>query len=1014
MLTLINLPNFCLLNFKLIHSLHSYPTQQIHIWQEAFETCSLGSKPRFLCVARLECDSVTNSASWIRPIYPRPYSSKGCSDLDTRWICPPGLCPWRSSDTPLNRRNNDGIADRRDILAPRFAGPDCERMNDFVVTLSCDGTIRVWSVRGLQISTSGLRDSVQAVEVANAVVSPHDILSKTVSIAFAPISKMCHANDAPNHLSVLLAGTFLPFLFVIICSLTHSFTNSLTHSLSLSLIHTGNFPSCIQLRLSSNRVLQNTTLSVLGGLFDSDSSYEMSSFDEKGLVLVSSSSLQWYLFTGEEQQEERNHIVKENIHTMSTLTNSNNSTNILLAIVMKSTKLLRLLQFTTKEKRWSDVGFPVQMSLLPICVVACRNGQHVAGFDQTQLWYRCVVDKTLTTIPVQDICSIADGNTDMCCCVLTGHRNGDVKLWKSSNNKLIVSQTLKMSGEIQHIRCNPVSGRVCAASSETVCIWDTLFCASRLCGDEKSERGKYALARREAVLKVQPKHIDWIHTSHNMTYLAVSNCNGLKLFARRDQGIWKEICTYDPTRELATMHTVQHGRLVIDDEEEEEETKKKYTSRTTTTTLSVANFCSVKDEIAILIRVGKSDAMEIHRVRVVDSFQEQLRRQKPCSLVNSILEATRAGRCNLTTKLLESLHCSLERRERRKTEENLLRFNTKHDTTVKKEPNVDLSVAEKLRHIRNSSWTISSSQRRRKNVFDDIDEDLFDLNRLCDIISSHTSNLELVSLVRALSSYSTTLLSNNEEEASFRFRFACSLRLHAQVSKRTHNSNGLVETEVLEGSIRGALESRHIAWAMLSNFQPTLLREHFLDPIPLEKPQGGIENVTSTWERARSVGLPLWIQSPALLWKAATSLARSEFLIGQKQRNPWRAAPFYVAMKKCRVLSTPFQRFGQKRVADFFQRDFTVKANRDAALKNAYKLLRKLHMFLIVKILLCISFRTLTLSHTQIRTYRYSKIHRSCNVLYARRSGKTYVHDGLCETSQRSSFGTFSASTVRG
>ena len=152
--------------------------------------------------------------------------------------------------------------------------------------------------------------------------------------------------------------------------------------------------------------------------------------------------------------------------------------------------------------------------------------------------------------------------------------------------------------------------------------------------------------------------------------------------------------------------------------------------------------------------------------------------------------------------------------------------------------------------------------------------------------------------------------------------------------------NVLTHSNICTGTIQGALESRHIAWAMLSNFQPTLLREHFLDPIPVTKVgDSDIENVGSTWERARAVGLPLWIDRPALLWKAATQLARCEFLIGQKQRDPWRAAPFYVAMKKTRVLSTPFQRFGQKRIADFFQRDFTIKSNRDAALKNAYKLL---------------------------------------------------------------------------
>ena len=152
-----------------------------------------------------------------------------------------------------------------------------------------------------------------------------------------------------------------------------------------------------------------------------------------------------------------------------------------------------------------------------------------------------------------------------------------------------------------------------------------------------------------------------------------------------------------------------------------------------------------------------------------------------------------------------------------------------------------------------------------------------------------------------------------------KYRFLHNVLTHSNIYR--YNSRCLDATHCIGNAILQPLASRTL-----------------LDPYVTKSRDSDIENV-GNWEQTRAVGLPLWIDRPALLWKAATQLARCEFLIGQKQRDPWRAAPFYVAMKKTRVLSTPFQRFGQKRIADFFQRDFTIKSNRDAALKNAYKLL---------------------------------------------------------------------------
>ena len=76
------------------------------------------------------------------------------------------------------------------------------------MTLSHDGKIQVWSVQGLQISTSGLRDSVRVVETASVSCDAVDI-SNTISSVVAPVSQMRFQSRVPNSLSVLLTGKSL-------------------------------------------------------------------------------------------------------------------------------------------------------------------------------------------------------------------------------------------------------------------------------------------------------------------------------------------------------------------------------------------------------------------------------------------------------------------------------------------------------------------------------------------------------------------------------------------------------------------------------------------------------------------------------------------------------------------------------------------------------------------------------------------------------------------------------------
>lgn len=94
-----------------------------------------------------------------------------------------------------------------------------------------------------------------------------------------------------------------------------------------------------------------------------------------------------------------------------------------------------------------------------------------------------------------------------------------------------------------------------------------------------------------------------------------------------------------------------------------------------------------------------------------------------------------------------------------------------------------------------------------------------------------------------------------------------------------------------------------------------------------------------SWERFRSVGLPLWIKDPVLLKDCGERLAKSQFL---ETKDPNDCALMYLALRKKATLTGLFRVSKNERFVNFFAMDFdNDERARTVALKNAYALLSK-------------------------------------------------------------------------
>ena len=78
--------------------------------------------------------------------------------------------------------------------------------------------------------------------------------------------------------------------------------------------------------------------------------------------------------------------------------------------------------------------------------------------------------------------------------------------------------------------------------------------------------------------------------------------------------------------------------------------------------------------------------------------------------------------------------------------------------------------------------------------------------------------------------------------------------------------------------------------------------------------------------------VPLWLKSNTLFREVVEKMANTQF---QAKRDPRDAALLYTALGKKNVLATLFKMVGERRLSDFFDRDFGEDKNRAAASKNA-------------------------------------------------------------------------------
>ncbi|GAA5871377.1 hypothetical protein JCM8547_002650 [Rhodosporidiobolus lusitaniae] len=131
------------------------------------------------------------------------------------------------------------------------------------------------------------------------------------------------------------------------------------------------------------------------------------------------------------------------------------------------------------------------------------------------------------------------------------------------------------------------------------------------------------------------------------------------------------------------------------------------------------------------------------------------------------------------------------------------------------------------------------------------------------------------------------------------------------------------------------LKYRDMLWAFHSESQDLLLDE-------ATKACGG----KLTWERARTLGLPLWIKSTEVLSRTMEQIGRTEF---QKpdadERDPISATLFYLALKKKHVVLTFWKQSSgypdQRQMLKFLANDFSEQRWKTAACKNAYALMSK-------------------------------------------------------------------------
>ncbi|GAA5841848.1 hypothetical protein JCM11251_005402 [Rhodosporidiobolus azoricus] len=168
-------------------------------------------------------------------------------------------------------------------------------------------------------------------------------------------------------------------------------------------------------------------------------------------------------------------------------------------------------------------------------------------------------------------------------------------------------------------------------------------------------------------------------------------------------------------------------------------------------------------------------------------------------------------------------------------------------------------------------------------------------------------------------------------------RFLVSLRSFYLYHSATVSPAALSSTAAtLNGPlVSQRLKYRDMVWAFHSDSQDLLLEE-------ATKACGG----KLTWEKARILGLGLWLKSPEVLARTMETIGRTEFTKPDAEdRDPITAMLFYLALKKLHIVQTFWRQStghsDQRQMIKFLANDFDEQRWKSAANKNAYALLSK-------------------------------------------------------------------------
>ncbi|GAA5906755.1 hypothetical protein JCM6882_003293 [Rhodosporidiobolus microsporus] len=131
------------------------------------------------------------------------------------------------------------------------------------------------------------------------------------------------------------------------------------------------------------------------------------------------------------------------------------------------------------------------------------------------------------------------------------------------------------------------------------------------------------------------------------------------------------------------------------------------------------------------------------------------------------------------------------------------------------------------------------------------------------------------------------------------------------------------------------LKYRDMVWAFHSESQELLLEE-------ATKACGG----KLTWEKAKTLGLALWLKSPEAFSRTMEIIGRTEFAKPDAEdRDPITAMLFYLALKKLHIVQTFWKQSSghsdQRQMIKFLANDFEEQRWKSAANKNAFALMSK-------------------------------------------------------------------------